>query len=139
LYDETNAWTGLYPPNGYRLSLSLRDGDGKEFEKTAAGKAISKPMTASIKTQIRRRPEMSTHGAFDFVSPKKPFLYEPAFNLLDCFKVDKSGTNTLTVGTTLYRKSNEGGIYEIVLPSVSIPVPVTQSDLDLYRSLKTLK
>lgn len=42
LYDEgTNRWIGLFPPNGYRLSLSLKDAVGKDVQKTKEGEAIT--------------------------------------------------------------------------------------------------
>jgi len=62
-----------------------------------------------------------------------PKLYD-SFNLLDCFKVEKSGTNTLIVGGTIYKMYNEDGFRKVNLPSVSIQVLITQADLDSYRA-----
>jgi hypothetical protein len=135
LYSETNRWIGLYPPSGYRLSLSLKDADGKEVEKTKYGKAISKPVGLIAKTQMWIRAGRIQNG-FDFLTPKYLMRYESPFNLLDCFSVGKPGTNTLTVGATIYKKSNDDGIYEIVLPPVSMQVPITQADLDRYKASK---
>ena len=127
LYDETNFWVGLYPPNGYRLNLSLRDADGKNVEKTKEGKAISKPIGLIVKTQIWMR------SRFDLLPQKTPMRYENPFNLLDCFKVEKPGTNSLTIGGTVYKRNNNGGIFPIVLPPVSMKVPVTQADVERHK------
>ncbi len=136
LYDEgTNRWIGLFPPNGYRLSLSLKDAVGKDVQKTKEGEAITKPVGLFAKAQMKMRAGRIQNG-FDLLSPKYPERYESPFNLLDCFNVEKTGTNTLMVGATLYKKSNDGDIYEIVLPPVSIRVPITQSDIDSYRASK---
>jgi len=135
LYDETNSWFGLYPPSGYRLSISLKDVDGKEVEKTKGGEAISKPVGLIVKAEMKMR-SGRIQGGFDLLAQKNPERYESPFNLLDCFNVKKAGTNTLTVGATIYKKSNDDGIYEIVLPSVSIRVPITQTDIDNYRASK---
>jgi len=136
LYDETNFWIGLYPPSGYRLSLSLKNAEGKDVEKTKEGNNISKPVGVIIKNQIRMRPETRVQAGFDFLPQQVPDRYEAPFNLLDCFKVEKPGTNTLTVGAVIYKKINDGGIYGIALPPVSIRVPITQADLDNYRTAK---
>ena len=133
LYDETNFWIGLYPPNGYRLILSLQDADGKNVEKTKEGNAVSKPIDFIVKTQIRMR------NRFDLLPQKNPMRYEKPFNLLDCFKVEKPGTNTLTVSGTIYKVKKDGGIYEIALPSTSIQVPITQTDLDNYKASNNSK
>lgn len=133
LYDETNFCLVLYPPNGYRLSLSLKNADGKEMEKTKAGAAITKPVGFIVRTEMKTR-SGQIQGAFDLVPKKTPVRYESLFNLLDCFKVEIPGTNTLTVSAMLYKKSNDDGIYEIALPPVSIKVPITQTDIDGYRA-----
>ena len=135
LYVETNFWFGLYPPNGHRLSLSLKDAGGNEVEKTKVGKAISKPVGLIAREQMKLRAEQMQGGS-DLLAPKYPARYEAPFNLLDCFKVEKPGTNTLAVGTTLYKLSKNGGIYEIALPPVFIKVPITQIDLDRYKASK---
>ncbi len=135
LYDETNSWFGLYPPSGYRLSLSLKDVEGKEVEKTREGKDITKPVDMIVKAQMRIRTGR-IQSRFDLLDQKYPERYENPFNLLDCFKVETSGTNTLTVGATLYKMNNAGNIYEISLPPVSIQVPITQTDIDSYRVSK---
>ena len=135
LYDETNFWIGLYPPSGYRLSLSFKDAGGNEVEKTKAGKAISKLVGLIAREQMKWRAGRM-QGGFDFLPQKTPIRYESPFNLLDCFKVEKTGTNTLTVGATLFKMSNDGGIYEIALPPVSIRVPITQEDLEHYKASK---
>jgi hypothetical protein len=135
LYDETNSWFGLYPPSGYRLSLSLKGAGGSEVEKTKEGKAISKPVGLLAREQMKLRAERM-QGRFDLLATKYPDRYEAPFKLLDCFMVEKPGTNTLTVGATLYKMSNDGGIYEIALPPVSIQVSVTKDDLDRYKASK---
>lgn len=137
LYDETNFWMGLYPPSSYRLSLSLKDADGKEVEKTKEGKAITKPVGLIVKAEMKMRAGRIQGGA-DFLIQKNPERYESPFNLLDCFVVEKPGTNTLTVGATIYKKSSDTGIYEIALPPVSILVPITQAEIDNYRTSKKL-
>ena len=96
LYDETNGWFGHFPPNGYRISLSLKGADGKEVEKTKGGRNLSKPVDRATKTQMWLR--TGRQGGADFMGPNTPRIYENPFNLLDCFKVVKPGTNTLTVG-----------------------------------------
>jgi hypothetical protein len=135
LYDETNFWIGLYSPNGYRLNLLLQDANGINVEKTKEGKAISKSVGPIIKTQMRIRSGRIQAG-FDLLPQKTPMCYENPFNLLDCFDVEQAGTNTLTVGATIYKKSNDDGIYEIVLPPVSIRVSITQADIDNHRASK---
>ena len=135
LYDETNFWIGLYPPSGHRLSLSLKDAGGKEFEKKKEGKAISKPVGLLDWSALKLR-SSRIQGGFDLLAQKNVERYESPFNIFDCFNVQSPGTNTLTVGATLYKKSNDGNIYEVVLPAVSLPVPITQTDIDDYRALK---
>jgi len=136
LYDS-NVCAGLiYPPNGYRLELSLRDADGHGVEKTGNGKAISKPMSILEKTQLLAKADLNAENKLNFLEPRGICRYE-SFYLLDCFKVVKPGTNTLTVGATIFKlKPNGWGAFEIVLPPASIQVPITEADLDRYRASK---
>lgn len=135
LYDETNFWIGLYPPSGHRLTLSLVDPDGKELEKTKAGEALCEPVSLIIRAEMKIRTGR-TQAGFDALPPKNPMRYESPFNLLDCFKVEKAGTNTLTVGASVYKMGDDNGIYQIALPPVSIKVPITQADLVSHRDSK---
>jgi hypothetical protein len=127
LYKETNEWIGIYPPSGYHLSLSLMDADGNSVKKTEQGKAISKPIGFITKYQIRNN---SRTAYFPAGCPQ----YYEGFYLLDCFKVEKPGTNTLTVGGTLCKWSS-GNFNEIPLPPVSILVPITQADINNENEL----
>lgn len=124
---STNDWVGIYPPNGYRLSLSLKDTNGNNVEKTEQGNAISKPVGLITKYEIRKR-------RFDYLAWKFPNYYE-GFYLLDCFDVKIAGTNTLMVGGTVY-KWTDAGFREIALPPVSIQVAITQSDIAYYQASK---
>jgi hypothetical protein len=128
LYAETNFWIGHYPPKGYRLSLSLQNADGKSVEKTKEGNAISKPIGLIVKTKIRM------HSTANVLPQKIPERYEGPFNLLNCFKLEKAGTYVLTVGATLFKRKDDGDVYEIGLPPVAIKVTITQADIDTYRA-----
>jgi hypothetical protein len=136
LYD-TNLCGGLiYPPNGYRLELTLRDANGHSVEKTENGKAISIPMGIFVKTKLLEKANINTENKLNFLNPSEVYRYE-SFYLLNCFKVEKPGTNTLTVGTTIYKLKPDGwGVFEIVLPPTSMQVPITQVDLDSYQASK---
>ena len=129
---NTNDWLGYFAPNGYRLSLSLKNADGKDVKKTTLGEAISKSTGQLSKNEIlahRRKPIIP-----DLLNGKWPKLYE-SFNLLDCFKAEKPGTYMLMVGGTVY-KLKAGVLNKITLPPVSLQVPITQEDLERYQALK---
>lgn len=130
LYDDTNFWIGLYPPSGYRLTFSLLGPDGENVEKTREGNELSKPIGVFVQTDMRFRSRL------DLLPQKNPIPFERPFNLLDCFKIEKPGTNVLTIGATVYKRINDVDIGEIQLCPVSIVVPIMQADLDGYRASK---
>jgi hypothetical protein len=129
LYDESNVWIGLYPPNGYRLNVTLQDPDGQYVAKTKEGDSIGKPVTQIVKAKIWMR------SRIDALPQSIPIPYESPFNILDCFNVKKAGTNTLTVSGTLYkRKTNNNS--EIVLPPATLQVFISEADLLNYQASK---
>jgi len=60
--------------------------------------------------------------------PWTPYQYDK-FDLLECFKIEKPGTNTLTVRAKLYKLASYPNIEPVVLPEVSIKLILTDSDL----------
>lgn len=128
LYNSNLCYGLVYPPHGYRLSLSLEDADGGKVELTKAGRALVKPI--GIRAMEAASRTRSNRG---FLSPPAPENYGNPFNILECFSIKKAGIYNLTVGATIYKLNNDGGVFPIVLPPTSMKAPINQEDIERHK------